>query len=67
MVGGAGIQLKQKHFVEYILVPLIGSNKVWHAEWFYTANHAPPVSCDIDARLVPHWCWDEEPSDAEME
>jgi hypothetical protein len=66
VVGGVGIQLKQKHSTEYITVLMVSSNKGWHAEWFYTTNHAPQVPSDIDAWPVSLKCWDEEPSDAKM-
>ncbi|CAO2203378.1 unnamed protein product [Urochloa humidicola] len=58
--GGAGLQFREGHGAEYLDVPSPDTNKGWHSEWFYTANHEPRISTDIDRRPIKRGSWAEE-------
>jgi hypothetical protein len=43
VVGGAGLQMREKMDNMYLKYELVASNTDWKNRWFYYANHAPQV------------------------
>jgi hypothetical protein len=43
VVGGAGIQMLEDAFDQYLSYKLIDSNQDWKAKWFYVTNHHPEL------------------------
>ena len=65
VVGGAGIQLRQKTRKEYLEYKL-PSNVDWRDHWFYIENHAPPLPEQVGRKPIFRKEWNLEVSSDDL-